>query len=162
VVGSPERSRDIEEDEDDMMGRRWPLAFALLFTIGSGVPGCSGSGDELPRESVSGTVTLDGEPLAEGMIQFSPSSGAPVGGGSRIQDGRFSIPRETGLIPGTYQVTINAAAPTGAEPTKVAAPKKAPRLAKELIPPKYNSQSKLTAEIKKGGTHDLKYELQSK
>ena len=45
--------------------------------VGSTAAGCSQSSDELPREPVSGTVTLDGQPLASGTIQFSPDGATP-------------------------------------------------------------------------------------
>ena len=42
-----------------------PLFVAAMGIVGSG---CSGSGDNLPREAISGTMTLDGQPLATGNI----------------------------------------------------------------------------------------------
>jgi hypothetical protein len=145
---------------------RWQFRFPLLYFIAAGLaaPGCSGSGDELPREAVSGTVTLDGQPLAKGAIQFNPVGGAgavaAVGGGSKIEDGQFYIARENGLVPGTYNVSINAA--DRRDPAKPEMVGKGRGIPKELIPAKYNSQTTLKAEIKKGGTSDLKFELQSR
>ncbi len=136
------------------------LAVACLTATG-----CAGSEDDLPREPVSGTVTMDDQPLAEGTIQFTPTAGggAGVGGGSPIENGRFSIARDKGLVPGSYRVAINASdQKSRGEPTKKGPVKKGLGLAKELIPSKYNSGSTLTAEIKKGGSDDLKYDLQSK
>ena len=144
---------------------QWRFHIALVFlAVGVAVPGCSESEDELPREPVSGSVTLDDQPLASGAIQFSPSgqggsSGVPVQGGGAIEDGQFSIPRERGLVPGTYKVSISSAEKR--DHTKPAMPGKASRLAKESIPKKYNAKTTLTAEIKKGGTSDLKFELHS-
>jgi hypothetical protein len=137
----------------------------LFVAIGLAASGCSGSGDDLPREPVSGTVTLDGQPLANGSIQFNPmtQSGSAVSGGATIQNGRFSIARENGLVPGTYRVAIYSAGSSGAQ-SKSASPgsgRGADR-PKELIPDKYNANSELKAEIKKGGASDLKYDLQSK
>ena len=145
-----------------MIERSMALRLVFLVVLGMASSGCSGSGDELPREPVSGTVSLDGEPVADGMIQFTPSGGSGVGGGARIQAGSFSILRESGLVPGSYQVSINAAASPAAEPSKSAVPKKGAQLARELIPAKYNSQTKLAVDIKKGGASDLKFDLQSK
>ena len=59
-------------------------------------------------------MTLDGEPLAEGTITFmaAPGSAAGVatGGGSTISNGSYSISQDQGLVPGTYNVAIYAAA----------------------------------------------------
>ncbi len=124
--------------------------------------GCSGSDDGLPREAVSGTVTLDGKPLASGTISFSPKGGGTAGGGD-IKEGSFSIAREVGLLPGNYGVAIYASdRPAGQERPKQAGGLKEFKVAKELIPTKYNSESKLTAEIKKGGGNSLQFALESK
>jgi hypothetical protein len=157
-----------------MIGRQHGrFTHVLVFTaVGLAAAGCSQSGDELPREPVSGTVTLDSQPLADGVIQFMPATSATgegtaviQPGGATIKGGRFSIPRDTGLVPGSYNVAINAA-DRGAEQTKPDVPgtgQKAQkgRVPKELIPAKYNAQTELKAEIKKGGASDLKFDLQS-
>jgi hypothetical protein len=79
--------------------RRLSLASVVFVALGLAV-GCSGSGDDLPREPVSGTVTLDNQPLASGTISFIPVAGQGGGGGT-ITDGKFSIAREGGLVPGS-------------------------------------------------------------
>ena len=148
-----------------MSGSHWRLSLAVVFVaVGLAGSGCASSGDDLPREAVSGTVRLDGQPLAVGSIQFAPaasSGGAQVGGGSPIENGQFSVPRENGLVPGAYRVSINAADAKREEQTKGPV-RKGLGLAKELIPAKYNSQTTLSAEIKKGGSDNLNFDLQSK
>ena len=142
---------------------RWNLA--LTLAAGLMASGCARSEDDLPREAVSGTVTLDGQPLADGTIQFTPATnagGPAIGGGGPVENGRFSIARENGLVPGSYKVAINAADQKKREETTKGPVRKGLGLAKELIPANYNSQTTLTAEIKKGGSADLNYDLQSK
>jgi hypothetical protein len=149
-----------------MIGRHHWLFFLplVLAAVGSTAAGCSQSSDELPREAVSGTVTLDGEPLASGTIQFSSDGGAgsgtAPGGGSDVKDGQFSISRELGLVPGKYKVAINAAGKRNQAKTNE--PGKRSGFAPELIPSQYNSKTTLSAEVKKGGSSDLKYVLLSK
>ena len=64
------------------------FAVPLLVLSALGLAGCSGSsGDDLPREAVSGTVTLDGAPLPSGSISFSPDGGGR-GRGGRHDHGR--------------------------------------------------------------------------
>jgi hypothetical protein len=137
------------------------LLYVLVFAAGLAA-GCSGS-DDLPREVVSGTVTLDGQPLDDGVIQFTPAGGSgQVSGGTQIQGGKYSISRDQGLVPGSYNVAINAA--TKSERTKPAqvGAGKAAELPKELIPAKYNSATELKAEVKKGGPNAFTFTLQSK
>jgi predicted outer membrane repeat protein len=149
-----------------MIGRHhWRFSLPLvLAAVGSMAAGCSQSSDELPREAVSGTVTLDGEPLANGTIQFSSDgaggSGGALGGGGDVKDGQFSISRELGLVPGKYRVAVNAAGKR--TQAKAEEPGKRSGFAPELIPSKYNSKTTLSAEVKKGGSPDLKFDLQSK
>ena len=154
-----------------------PTRFLLAPTLALAAIGCSHSRDDLPREPVAGTVTMDGKPLAEGTIQFyptgDPSKTALVGENAEIKEGNFSLPREDGLVPGTYKVSISHAELKEAKskvkgkvktppPTNLSIPSRAKALGPELIPAKYNSKSELKAEIPRGGTKDLKYELQSK
>jgi hypothetical protein len=149
-----------------MIGRHWRFSVARFFVaVGLAAIGCSGSSsDDLPREAVSGTVTLDGKPLVDGSIQFAPAAdsvGPQVGGGSPIADGQFSISRENGLVPGAYKVSINAGDAKREEQAKGPV-RKGLGLAKELIPAKYNSQTTLSAEVNKGGSDNLNFDLQSK
>jgi hypothetical protein len=143
---------------------------ALLLVYGAiGLAaGCSGATDDLPREAVAGTVTLDGQPLASGTISFTPADSNDAegisGGGDMIRDGKFAIARDVGLLPGNYNVAIFASSNTGerTKPAQVGGGKPA-ELAKQLIPAKYNAKSELKAEIKKGGGNEqLVFTLQSK
>jgi hypothetical protein len=137
------------------------MAVMLLVEMAASacVAGCS-VGDDLPRESVSGTVSFKGDPLKSGMIQFQPAQGEATAGGSGIIDGRYSIPRSEGLVPGKYQVMI-----TGVLTPPVAAKAEMPGEslptgpAVELIPTKYNSKTELTAQVTKDGPNRFNFEL---
>jgi hypothetical protein len=156
-----------------MKPRRSTDRLVLSLALGIAMTGCAGSGDNLPREPITGNVTMDGQPLPEGVIQFSPTGdatkGAAVGANADIKDGQFSIPREQGLIPGNYKIAISHAALTeekakGKTNTKVDSkiPSRTTALGPEQIPARYNTQSELKTEIKPGGGRDLKYDLKSK
>ncbi len=64
--------------------------------------GCGGTDGKLP---VSGTITLKGEPLDDGIIEFSS---AETRTGANIIKGKYEVPAENGLKPGTYKVSITA------------------------------------------------------
>jgi hypothetical protein len=127
--------------------------------------GCGG-GDALPRERVSGKVTLDGKPLPTGSIQFLPEGGGDarnpaLSAGATINEGDYDIPRQSGLLPGNYKVTISAAAGGAAAPANEApGPAQAP--AQDIVPEKYNKDSTLTAEVKAGGENTFNFDLTSK
>lgn len=138
------------------------LAGLLGLLAAAGLAGCGGASDDLPRQAVSGTVSFDGQPLAQGRIVFQPASDdAKVAAGAIIQDGRYAISRSEGPTPGSYQVSITSSAPgaegpappPGAEETK---PRKA---ATELIPSQYNSKTTLTAKVEAGKDNTFPFEL---
>jgi hypothetical protein len=66
---------------------------------------------------MSGTVTVDGEPIEVGRIAFvDPSSSGSAdlrASGGEINDGRFSVSEELGSTAGTYQVRISWLRKTG-------------------------------------------------
>lgn len=138
------------------------IALALVLAC---LSGC-GSSDDLPREAVSGKVTLDGKPLASGSIQFLPVGGGDpnnpaISGGATIKDGAYSIPRESGLTPNKYTVAITSAQ-GGADAAAGGAPGPAQKPAKETIPEKYNKDSTLDAAVKPGGENTFNFDLTSK
>ena len=129
------------------------------FTALAMISGC-GSGDGLPREPVQGTVTLAGEPLESGMISFDPGSAdLPTTAGAVIADGRYEVPRQEGLVPGTYRVMIYS---QGAEtPLPEDHVPGAPMpLPQDLIPPRYNAQTELSVEVKSGGPNEFDFPLE--
>ncbi len=136
------------------------LAFSLIALLG-----CGGAADSLPRQAISGTVTLDGKPLEAGSITFDPADpGQPdsVSGFAPIVEGSYSIPTASGLTPGSYRVSIMSSSEDAAPPPTEApgAPPKKPR--KGPIPAKYNTNSTLKAEVKASGTGPLDFALTSK
>lgn len=82
------------------------LALCLLPLVA----GCS---RHTGRVDVSGTVSIDGKPLALGSISFQPSDSARTGGGAPIVDGGFALSQANGLKPGDYLVTVTAFRDTG-------------------------------------------------
>ncbi|QDV38861.1 hypothetical protein [Tautonia plasticadhaerens] len=133
-----------------------PLGSILIVSM-LVLAGCSG-GDELPREAVSGEVTLGGEPLSEGMIQFEPSGGQATGGGAVIRDGSYEIPGDTGLVPGSYRVSISSS--SGGSADTSAAPGAPGAMMQERIPARYNAQSELVAEVTEGGDNTFDFPLE--
>jgi hypothetical protein len=125
--------------------------------------GCGGgAADSLPRQAVSGQVTLDKEPLPSGSISFDPADLAKpdaVSVGATITDGSYSVAQADGLTPGTYRVSINSSGKGGTvSPTEApgAPPKVRP---KDFIPEQYNAKSTLKAEVKAGEPARFDFEL---
>jgi hypothetical protein len=141
-----------------------PGTFTALFLVSFFGCGESG-GDELPREAVSGVITLDGQPLMDGNIQLVPASAgaqyATTSGGT-IREGKFEVPRNEGPTPGKYSVVISSGGGEVYRPAAGEMPGVPPKQIKEKIPAKYNARTVLTAEVKKGGPNAVEFALSSK
>jgi hypothetical protein len=130
----------------------WVLGIALLT-------GCGG--DPLGRQALSGTVTVDGVPLKQGNLSLQPTEQQPTSSGAMIVEGKYTIAREQGLVPGKYLVSINAPVPgTGGEADEM--PGMPPKPAKELIPAKWNIESEQFIEVKKEGPFVFDFEVKTK
>jgi len=70
------------------------------------------------RAEVGGTVTLDGRPLAAGVVTFSPTADGPSGYAAIGPDGRYMVQvgGRNGLPPGDYVVTVAANVPSAEGP----------------------------------------------
>jgi hypothetical protein len=86
-----------------------PLAFCLLLC------GCGG-GESYELVTVSGRVTLDGEPLANVRVGFQPASGkadpGPGSAGVTEADGRYTLrvvsaSNKKGAVPGKHIVRMS-------------------------------------------------------
>ena len=141
-----------------MVGPRAAFRLACLLVA---LVGCSN--DPLGRHAVSGTVNVDGAPLGSGNISFQPTEGQPTMGGARINDGKYSVPRDGGLVPGKYRVSINAPVPgTGGGIAEGAMPGDPPAPPKEMIPADWNTASEHYMEVKKQGPFVFPFEVSTK
>jgi hypothetical protein len=144
----------------------WALGGRLSLAIVVACAGCGAAGDGLPRQPVTGTVTLDGQPLARGVITFTPAAGQATQSGGVIAAGRFWVPREQGPVPGQYSVSISSASVEASVPpdeAKTGMPGHvAPNRARDPIPDKYNASTTLTALVKEGGGNSFQFDLKTK
>jgi hypothetical protein len=104
--------------------------------------GCSGG-----KTSVTGTVTLDSQPVTSGMITFIRQDGELVREGAVIKDGRF----EAQVPSGKYRIELNGQKVVSKRKQKGFDGKdEEVDVTEELFPAHYNTNSKLTEEIKAG------------
>lgn len=136
--------------------------------------GCGDDSGLDQRYPVSGMVTVKGQPLPSGRIDFlpdDPEKGRPATG--EIRDGAYrltTLNENDGALPGSYKVTV---ASRQVDTTKVVATikekgggarqhevAKAQQSAKNLIPPKYllAETSGLTAKVAEQ-SNDLNFDL---
>ena len=117
------------------------IAVALMagFTLG-----CAGS--DLNLGKVSGTVTLDGEPLADAMVIFTPMTGGRPAAGKTDSKGRYELifSRDAeGAMLGEHVVEIT----TGDE---IVNDDDTVEMIPEVVPAKYNANTELRAVIEDG------------
>lgn len=129
---------------------------ALGVVCCSFVAGCGSSGP--PKAEVSGTVTIDGEPVEHGTIAFIPAEGTqgPVSGAT-IQDGAYETPPGGGPVPGMHRVEITARraaksveVPGAAGVTSGPSAASTVQVMEMYIPAKYNTKSELTLDVREG------------
>jgi hypothetical protein len=106
---------------------------------------------------VSGTVTLDGQPLEGAYVEFQPVAGNAPSGGITDALGQYTL-RYTRDIEGAeigehkVRITTASGGDPDAEPPKPAVPEK--------VPPQYNKNTDLTAKVE-SGSNTLNFDLQS-
>lgn len=143
--------------------RRW-WVIVLLATAG-----CGGASGPVP---VRGTVTLDGQPLANATVQFlAGSPDARDAMGTTDADGAFSLSTfkpGDGALPGKYKVVIQP--PAGAvggsaaasiEEAQKAATRSKSRAPAVTLPPRYTrpDQTVLSQDVPASGK--VAFELKS-
>ncbi|MCH9655664.1 MAG: carboxypeptidase-like regulatory domain-containing protein [Planctomycetes bacterium] len=112
----------------------------LMFSVGCGG---SGASDQPDLGTVSGVVKMDGQPLANVTVSFSPAQGRPSNGKTDTE-GNYNL----GYIGDTKGAVI------GAHTVSISTPQEAPTppgtTYKDPIPAKYNVKTTLKEEVKAG------------
>jgi len=141
-------------------GSRLALAGMLLAVLGCG------SASEV---AVRGTVTLDGQPLANALVTFFPEGNtAGLGGSGRTgADGKYTLtPSRKGqaLAPGEYRVVIRRPLNPDGSPADPSVPPIESQ-ARETLPPMYSQResSVLKATVSSDQTtHDFRLDSRPK
>lgn len=118
-------------------GSRLAAVFVALATL----VGCGGRAPQLC--TVTGTVTLDGVPLANGELTFRPSDARVAPRAATVRDGHYRAE----LPPGRMVVEVHAAGPATGPPTRDMGPG-----FEELVPARYRGpESVLTIVVSADG-----------
>ena len=116
-----------------------------------------GCGDQGAGIRAFGEVTLKGQPLDQGAIEFAPAAGQGSLSGGVIQNGRYEIPASGGLEPGKYTIRITST--TGDAPPDSIPGVDPPPTIIHRIGPGYNTRTKLTAELKQSGENKFDFHI---
>lgn len=138
------------------------FCFSTILLIGVVVAfgvGC-GSKAEFETAKAAGRVTLDGKPVTEGSVVFTPVRGWPARG-ELDEEGRFTLSTYKpgdGAIVGPHEIAVLAM--SGPDPTEhFERPPPAPT--KWLVPERYGNRSSsgLAYEVKSGESNEIELEL---
>jgi hypothetical protein len=126
------------------------IAAVFVVTVGC-------SSDEVAKGTVTGEVTLDGQPLKTGLIRFVPADGKTPTADATISDGKF-----TAVVPlGEKKVEISAPKVVGKLKMYDTPDSPVVEQTAEMIPQQYNVRSTLTLTVQKG-SQEKKFELKSR
>ena len=124
----------------------WAIVCVL---VAGGIVGCGGGA----ACSLSGQVTFDGQPIADGNIRLNPIEGTPgKGGKAKIVNGAYEIAEEEGMLAGKHQVLISATRGTG-RMVRAESLDGGPSQTEEVvqyIPPRYNRATELVLDLEPG------------
>jgi hypothetical protein len=136
---------------------------SVLIACGfvAGFAGC-GNKSKYPTAPVSGTIKMDGKPLANGVVTFQPVGGGMASLGMTDADGHYTLKalREEfdGAVVAKHRVVIRTVNTRVVDTTS----DKSDPKAVDPIPKKYNDATELTIEIPEGGRDDADFNLNSK
>jgi hypothetical protein len=131
------------------------IAFRLFLSLYVSTLGLSGCGDSGPKPpalgTVQGVVKLDGQPLENAMVEFTPTTTRPSLGRTDNK-GVYTLDFDQshkGAAVGEHSVRI--ASKVGVAGQNVV----------EKVPPKYNEKTELKATVKQGD-NKIDFDLTSK
>ncbi len=135
---------------DARLGGEW------LFAVAAASIAVSGCGSSVT--TVSGKVMFDGQPLANGTINFVPADGATATAGGKIENGTYSVQ----MPPGKKKVQVSATKVVGRRVVYEGDPN-SPVIdnVQEIIPPQYHVNTILTGDAK-AGSNTQDFDLKSK
>jgi len=138
------------------------VTYGLICLLG----GCGAAVDGPELSDVSGTITVNGEPVSGLTVEFQPSEGPPATG-TTDESGGYTLTAtggRTGAQLGLNQVRVTGRSPDASDEllsemaaeqgTTVEELKKLP-----VIPPKYNEESELEADVQ-SGSNEFNFDLE--
>jgi len=125
---------------------QWVRATHRLFAVlASGCLLLSACGCGPATGTVSGNVTIDGQPLDKGVISFAAAEGTAQPATADIANGHYQATMQVG------KKYVQISAPISVGKRKADAPGVPPDdIMQERLPPKFNAESKLEFEVKPG------------
>lgn len=113
-----------------------------------------------PAFPLSGTVHLEGKPLAKGIVRFiSMDPDVPRSFGGYIKDGRYDVPPEFGLAAARYSVEFSSIGVEDIQRMLDAQKQGEPIEIKEEIPARFNRHSEVQIDLTSGTVLQADFDL---
>ena len=126
----------------------------LICTVAAVASGCDATPDGMA--TVTGRVTVNGQPAAAGAITFTPSDGTSQTSGGKIVDGRYEAAAPIGVM----RVMIRIPKVVGERKLYDTPDSPIQPIMNESLPPRYNDQTELEIEVHPGET-ECSFDLSS-
>ncbi len=130
------------------------IALFLCLVTSTALSGCS---DDAQRGTVTGRVTLDGQPLKTGIIRFVPADGRSATADGPITDGNYAVT----VPPGEKRVVITAPKVVGKKKMYETPESPVVAIVEELLPARYNVQSELKLTVLTGNHEAPPFDLRT-
>lgn len=159
------------------------ICSALSLLVALGLAGCGsgaeGEKDRVPVYPVSGKITIQGSPVTDAAVMFSPKEeGQPFARGRTDSEGNYTLmtyDEDDGAAAGDYVVLVTKTAGAGGgsddapqpgdadygQPPSHSAEEESDDSGKSLVPERYTTRdtSNLTATVKTDGKNEFNFDL---
>ena len=116
----------------------------------------AGCAKTLNRQELSGEVSYKGKPILIGSVTFVGEDDTnPTTISAEIKEGKFTVPKENGLVPGNYKARFSALDRIAIAPADTSLPAIPPR---EILPEKHTVKG-MNLSIKDQEKNFFKLEL---
>jgi hypothetical protein len=135
-------------------------SFLLVFCLFIIVLGCTNPNPQ-NRLKIEGEVTLGGQPVNSGNIEFEPigNQAERTQSGSVITDGRYSIPAPQGLVAGEYRVRISVMEEVPGSRIDNPDPMLTKVEYRNIAPPEFNTQTTQKVSVETGKVNKFDFKM---
>ena len=135
------------------------LLFAFLALAFGVVLGCEAGLSEPARGPYSGTVMVDGQPVASGQVRLIALDPDGVNVLIPVADGKFHVSADQGPAKGKYRVEFSVPSATKTRTPNPDIPGEWLEEASEMLPPRYHRDSTMTLDYDPADPRPVEYKL---
>lgn len=136
------------------------LCYLIAILCQSGIVGCRQS--EPQRFPISGTITLDNQPIGPVLLTLVPTTSGQVGCTCEVTNGEFVISSGDGVTAGSYHAVVSPLEPDLEDYEERRAAGEKNIFGSVILPAKYQKPGSLSVEIVADRDSELTIELSSR